>query len=368
MVNIWSMSEGRFLVLYAVILVTGAGLCLLTRALALRAPARLRRSGPVADGALHPVDLACIGRGPDHAAVVAFLCLWQRGVLRPRDGSLPVPAVALPLTRAELAELTVPWEVVDGMSGADHPVEEEVVKAVREAGEAGEHSAKPPQVRQEEAVSELLSRLRRRLDPRAQVQQRLMALGLIVDRTTERRVYLAVVWPMLVLGIGVTWLIAHAGDNTVVLGALLLAAAGLLLAALRSPRVTPLGRRVVAVAGRPTLEVAKRMAQQMKHDRPYGTDDPEIERIGTDPTAAAAHGPALVWGAAPVLPASFGFLPPRPGTRSHGGMTSTAPDSWIAGMTGGSLAGWGTLTGWSGAGDGRGDGGDWGADGSGDSP
>ncbi len=341
------MTDGQFLVLYTGMVVMGAGLCWGTRALVLRAPTGLEGTPRPGDDELHPVDLASLVSGPEHAAVVAFLGLWQRGLLRPRDGTLPVPAGGLPMTRAELTELTVPWEIMDGASGqsAIHPVEEAVLDAVREAGDRP--AATPPEIRQEEAIAELRSRLRRRLHPRIEVQQRLMARRLIVDPMTERRVYLAALWPLVVLGVGVTRLITHAGDNPVALAPLLLAAAVILVAALRVPRVTPLGRRVVARAGRPSRAVARRMAEQLTTDRPYGTDDPATESVGTDPVAAAAHGPALVWGAAPVPPAAFGFLPPRPGRRVSGGSSGSIPDAWIIGTTGGSLAGWGTLTGWS---------------------
>lgn len=349
-------SDGWFLALYAGIVVLGAGLCLLTRAVVLRAPGRLRRLS-AAERGVHPVDLACLVSGPEHAAVVAFLGLWQRGAVRPRGGSLAARPGDMPVTRAVLAELTVAWEMVDG-EPLDDPLEEAVAKAVRQAGEP---STQSPEVRQEEAIAELLGGLRRRLHPRLDIQERLHTHGLIVDTATERQVLLAALWPLLVLGIGIAWLIAHAGNNPVALLPLLAAAAGILLAALRAPRVTPLGRRVVAEAGKPTRAVAEQMAQQIKSDLPYGTDDPEVERIGTDPVAAAAHGPPLVWGAAPVLPASFGFLPPRPDRLRHSGGT-VQPESgwWVFGTTGGSLAGWGTLAGWGGDG---GHGGDHGGDG-----
>lgn len=164
----------------------------------------------------------------------------------------------------------------------------------------------------------------------------------------ERRVFLSSAWLGIVLAVGVATFVSGAGDTRfrTALGMLTVAAATMLIVALRAPHRTPAAVRLVSRAGEPWKAGAAKLFEQMTDEHPFGTDDPELARIGEDPMAVATHGPAIAWAAAPALAASFGFLPPKPRSGSGAAVWDT-PAWWgLAGGAASSLGG----TGWVGGG------------------
>jgi uncharacterized protein (TIGR04222 family) len=273
------------------VLVVAAVLCLVTRAVALRV-----RSGRH-DERLHPIEVAYLAQGGDHAVLVAALGLHAAGRLRPgpaRNRELDSRRVRL--TREQILQQAPTTCVVVGDVDDRHELEQAVVVAVR--------GLQTKRVAMDQAVTE---------GPAVDaVRARLGRLGLVVDATIARWVRLGALWPAAVGAFGVLRLAAGAGDGAAVLVVLTGVAFVGTVVALQVPEQTPAGRSAVAdaraaVPDPEQVEVLTRRVAGVG----YGTDDPAKVRVGTDPAVVAAWGPEVLWSADPLLGAALGSAPPR---------------------------------------------------------
>jgi uncharacterized protein (TIGR04222 family) len=252
---------------------------------------RARRTGGhrIAPHHLHPVELAYLTGGADHAVLVAYVGLHKRGDLVAAPAHRPVAAADSDPGDAAADDMpgdvgnvdpdaTAEWEVRAGDATGTHPVETAVIKAIRDG------------------LPLPGSLLRLRLsEVMGSLHERLATQGLVVDDRLRRQVRLTGLWfaPSTVVALG--GFLGAQGlrrDSLAYFGffAVFVVAGGLGLSTYVVPRTTPAGSRVVAQARKLHLGRA--------------TD------LGHDPRAVAALGPARTWKIARQVPTGFGF--PRP--------------------------------------------------------
>jgi uncharacterized protein (TIGR04222 family) len=279
---------GFFAVQVAVLTVAALGWWS-TRRMLLRRRAHRAGGDRIAPGNLHPIELAYVAGGADHAVLVAYLGLHERGDLVPAPARQPVaaadgePGGAAPEDGEDdvddvATNVTAGWEVRAGDATGTHPVERAVIEAVRDGRQ----------------VPGSLLRLRLS-EAMGSLHERLATQGLIVDDRLRRQVRLAGLWlaPTIVVALGGALgaqglrrdSLAYFGFGLVLVGAAVVA-----LLTYEVPRTTPAGSRVIAEARKPYLVPAD---------------------LDHDPRAVAALGPARTWKVAPQVPAGFGFLRPK---------------------------------------------------------
>jgi uncharacterized protein (TIGR04222 family) len=280
---------GFFAVQVAVLTVAASG-WRLTRHVLLRRRARRTGADRIAPGNLHPIELAYVTGGADHAILVAYVGLHERGDLVPVPARQPVAAadgepggaaaedVEDDLDAVDI-DVTAGWEVRAGDATGTHPVEREVIDALRDGRQ----------------VPGSLLRLRLS-EAMGSLHERLAAQGLIVDDRLRRQVRLAGLWlaPTIVVALGGVLGVRSLGRDSLAIfgfGLVLMGAALVGLLTYELPRTTPAGSRIIAEAGKPYLVPAA----DLDHD----------------PRAVAALGPARTWKVAPQVPAGFGFLRPK---------------------------------------------------------
>ena len=301
----WGVRGPTFLSIYVVLLGAASAIYLGGRRWALRP----RSSRPPE---LHPVELAYLTGGAENALLVAFLGLYERGVIGlPVDREDREDREPTRLTFAELAELTLDRQpqVVGPISG--HPVERALATALADGAE------------RERALATVRAGVRM-----AEVRGTLDRLGLVAGPATQRRVRWWAAGLVLVLILGIVRLGAGVANGKPVgyLVLLLILTVAVIVRAARVPWLTPEGARL-------RDEVADRFAAhpetaaKVDRLREEGVYEPERAdgELPVDSRTVAALGPLTAWATVPTLVAAFGFTPTMlagtvaPGAGSAGG-------------------------------------------------
>lgn len=270
---------------YAGLLIGGSAVFLLTRAAVLRLRTGHRRVS------LHPVEVAYLVDGAEHALLVAGVALHDAGVLRPTSRQ-----EAVRITREQVLQRAPSGCVVDQAAAPEHPLERAVVRSLATGPD------RPVTEKSLQTAPEM-----------AELRAHLTRLGLIVDGRMAWLVRLSALWPLVVVGIGLIWLDPGAGAWAwlAVAAAVAITTAGIVFGV---PRRRPAAQRAIRVAAAHRRDLAARLTDRLD-DVGYGTDNPELREAGLDPLVVAAHGSIVLLSADPLLAVALGVLPPRPERR-----------------------------------------------------
>jgi uncharacterized protein (TIGR04222 family) len=263
----WGISESVFVVGYLAILVFVTIRYLTKRQRAVDFAKLGPTVPPVDPHSLHPIDLAYVRGGADHAMFVALLGLFRRGILR-----LPLPDAPNPYDLQALRQLPVSF--ADGGQVA-HPLEDALVNGLRQG-----------RPRRETIMSV------GRSPAMTAVRANLVTRGLLVAEEQRAAVYRASLWFLPLCGVASVRLMADAMNDQPIDGPVVLAllTAGLALVTPSLARSVPQGRSVVG------------NLRASSPEDPEPPTSPDLWQVGNDPE--------LVWRTYPVLAAALGFLTP----------------------------------------------------------
>jgi uncharacterized protein (TIGR04222 family) len=272
--------------IYGALLVVAGWWCLVVRA-------RVRRGLPErGEGELHPIDLAQLRAGPELAVFVAWLDLRRRGVVSVVGEDALLGRLH---SKHDLDGLDASAPVVEGELAADaHPLEWQLMTELRGI----DKTARLARERAEE--SPVIDDMTRTLERQ----------GYLVDREARRRMRRSGRWLLALLALGIGWRVARGFDGWL-LALLVVTLVGWLLVLAQGHGMTPAGERAVQEAEQrvgPRTSTMPRLATLRGATR-FGSTDPEVHAVATDPEVVAATGFTLAWMGVPALAASFGFVP-----------------------------------------------------------
>jgi uncharacterized protein (TIGR04222 family) len=258
----WGISEPVFVLGYLAVLLLVTIRYLARRQQAIRAATLEPAVPPVDPRSLHPIDVAYVRGGAEHAMFVGLLGLLRRGVLR-----LPLPESPNPYDLQALRLL--PSSLADGGQLA-HPLEEALVEGLRQGR---------PRRQTIMAVG--------RSPAMTAVRSSLVSRGLLAAEELHASVFRASLWFLPLCGVACVRLMANAMNDQPIDGPVVLAmlTAGLAFVTPSLAKSVPKSASVVGSS-----------------EGPVPPTGPDLWQVGDDP--------ALVWRTYPVLAAALGFLTP----------------------------------------------------------